>query len=80
MDKIKVLGVIFENGRRAVDTNENWTGRIKNSKTLTRIIQLWGKRDLSVMGKIVTVIFFVGKSANLYYAISRPSRKRSFRC
>ena len=34
---------------------KNWTGRIEK---LTRIIQLWSKRNLSIMGKIVIVIFF----------------------
>ena len=55
VDKIKILGVVFENGKRAIDTDENWTGRIEK---LTRIIQLWSKRDLSIMGKIVIVKCF----------------------
>ena len=38
VDKIKILGVVFENGKRAIDIDENWTGRIEQ---LTRIIQLW---------------------------------------
>ena len=49
VDKIKILGVVFENGKRAIDIDENWTGRIEN---LTRIIQLWSKRDLSIMGRL----------------------------
>ena len=56
VDKIKILGVIFENGKRAIDIDENWTGRIEK---LTRIIQLWSKRDLCIMGKTVTVICFL---------------------
>ena len=28
VDKIKILCVIFENGKRAIDIYENWTGRI----------------------------------------------------
>ena len=52
VDKIKILGVVFENGKRAIDIDENWTGRIEK---LTCIIQLWSKRDLSIMGKIVIV-------------------------
>ena len=52
VDKIKILGIVFENGKRAIDIDENWTGRIEK---LTRIIQLWSKRDLSIMGKIVIV-------------------------
>ena len=55
VDKIKILGVVFENGKRAIHTDENWTGRIEK---LTRIIQLWSKRDLSIMGKIVIVKCF----------------------
>ena len=56
VDKIKILGVVFENGKRAIDIDENWTGRIEK---LTRIIQLWSKRDLSIMGKIVEVKSFL---------------------
>ena len=52
VDKIKILGVVFENGNRAIDIDENWTGRIEK---LTRIIQLRSKRDFSIMGKIVIV-------------------------
>ena len=55
VDKIKILDVVFENGKRAIDTDENWTGRIEK---LTRIIQLWSKRDLSIMGKILIVKCF----------------------
>ena len=56
VDKIKILGIVFENGKRANDIDENWTGRIEK---LTRIIQLWSKRDLSIMGKIVIVKCFL---------------------
>ena len=56
VDKIKILGIVFENGKRAIDIDENWTGRIEK---LTRIIQLWSKRDLSIMGKNVIVNFFL---------------------
>ena len=76
VDKIKILGVVFENGKRAIDTDENWTGRIEK---LTRIIQLWSKRDLSIMGKIVIMKCFFGESTNLCYAINRPSRNSSYR-
>ena len=55
-DKIKILGLVFENGKRAIDIDENWTGRIEK---LTCIIQLWSKRDLSIMGKTVIVKCFL---------------------
>ena len=77
VDKIKILGIVFENGKRSIDIDENWTGRIEK---LTRIVQLWSKRDLSIMGKIVIVKMFFGESTNLCYAINRPSRKSSYRC
>ena len=54
-DTIKILGLVFENGKRAIDIDENWTGGIEK---LARIIQLWSKRDLSIMGKIVIVKCF----------------------
>ena len=47
--------IAMENGKRAIDIDKNWTGRIEN---LTCIIQLWCKRDLSIMGKIVIVNIF----------------------
>ena len=30
VEKIKILGIVFENGKRAIDIDENWTGRIEN--------------------------------------------------
>ena len=54
--KIKILGIVFENGKRAIDIDQNWSGRIEK---LTRIIQLWSKRVLSIMGKSVIVKCFL---------------------
>ena len=59
MDKIKILGIVFENGKRAIDIDDTWTGRIEK---LTRIIQLWGKRD---NGKDCDSEMFFGESTNL---------------
>ena len=66
VDKIKILAVVFENGKRAVDIDENWTGRIEK---LTRIIQLRSKRDLSIMAKIVIVKCFL--VSQLIYIINK---------
>ena len=41
---------------RAIDIDENWTGRIEK---LTLIIQLWCMRDLSIMRKIMIVKCFL---------------------
>ena len=43
VEKIKILGIVFENGKRAIDIDKNWTGRIEK---LTRII--YGVRETSV--------------------------------
>ena len=91
VDKIKILGIVFENGKRTADIDKNWTGssrsrsssRSSSSRSsssssnrilmscqphrvwtgriekLTRIIQLWSKRDLRIMGKIVIVKCFL---------------------
>ena len=77
MDKIKILGIVFENGKRAIDIDENWTGRIEK---LTRIIQLWRKRDLSIMGKILIVkCFLVSQLIYIMQSIGLPE-KNSYRC
>ena len=36
-------------------TDENWTRRIEK---LAGIIQLWGKRDLSIVGKVIVKCFW----------------------
>ena len=72
VDKVKILGVVFENGKRAINIDENWTGRIEK---LTRIIQLWSKRDLSIMGKIVIVkCFLVSQLTYVMQSISLPEK------
>ena len=43
VDKIKILSVVFENGKRAIDIDKNWTG---GTEKLTRII--YGVRETSV--------------------------------
>ena len=53
-------------------TDENWTGRIEK---LTRIIQLWSKRDLSIMGKIVIVkCFLVSQLIYVMQSIGLPEK------
>ena len=72
VDKIKILGVVFENGKRATDIDKNWTGR---TEKLTRIIQLWSKTDLNIMGKIVIVkCFLVSQLTYVMQSISLPEK------
>ena len=72
VDKIKILSVVFENGKRAININENWTGWIEK---LTRIIQLWSKRDLSIMGKILIVkCFLVSQLIYVMQSIGLPEK------
>ena len=72
VDKIKILGVVFENGKRAIDIDENWTGRIEK---LTCIIQLWSKRDLSgfFLSRIscMQVMIVGGSSGEWFYKSER---------
>ena len=75
MDKIKNLGLVFENGKRAIDLDENWTGRIEK---LTRIIQLWSKGNLSIMGKIVIVkCFLVSQLIYIMQSIGLPEEEKT---
>ena len=50
--KIKILGVFFSNNTPASKIEENYTNRIAKIK---RLIAIWEKRDLSIMGKILIV-------------------------
>ena len=52
--------------------DENWTGRIEK---LTRIIQLWSKRELSRLGKIIILIqFLVSELINIMQSIGIPEK------
>ena len=46
---IKILGVYFSNTTRASNIAENWNSRIEK---ILRIIKLWEKRNLSLLGKV----------------------------
>ena len=72
VQRIKILGVIFENGKHASDIEENWTGRIK---TIKQLINVWSKRDLSIIGKILIVkTFLVSKLIYIMQSIGIPDK------
>lgn len=54
-DKIKILGIYFENNNGA-NIKDNWQGRIE---TINKLIRTWSKRDLSINGKIVIIKSFL---------------------
>ena len=54
--KIKILGIFFSTEKPASAIEENYTTRIKAIK---RLIAIWEKRDLSIMGKVLIVKTFL---------------------
>ena len=54
--QLKILGVYFSNDKCASMVAENWTNRLENVK---RLIVVWEKRNLSIIGKICIVKTFL---------------------
>ena len=72
VERIKILGIVFENGETATNLEQNWIGRIAKIK---RIIQLRSKRDLSVKEKIVVVkCFLAGQLIFIMQSIGVPEK------
>ena len=61
-NRIKILGVIFSNECSASDIAENFDSKIDQLK---RLCSLWGKRSLTVMGRI-TILKSFGISLFIY--------------
>lgn len=55
-NKIKILGIWFQNGKMARDIDENWKNRIDK---LNNLIKLWSKRDLGYIGKVIIIKTFL---------------------
>ena len=54
--KLEILGVYFFNFKCASHIDENWSERIVKIK---RLILIWEKRNLSVVGKICIIKIFL---------------------
>ena len=54
--KLKILGVYFCNDMCASNMQDNWLERIANIK---RLIFMWEKRNLSIIGKVRIVKTFL---------------------
>ena len=52
VDKIKILGIYFQNNIRAQNITENWEGKIDK---MIKLIRSWSQRDLSIHGKITVI-------------------------
>ncbi|MEM6737394.1 MAG: reverse transcriptase domain-containing protein [Bacteroidota bacterium] len=60
--EIKILGIFFSKNTCASKNKKNWEGRIEKLK---RTLASWGKRDLSIIGKI-TILKAYGISQFVY--------------
>lgn len=56
VNKIKILGIYFKNKEKCKNIKENWVNRVKRIENL---IKTWGRRDLSIHGKIIIVKTFL---------------------
>lgn len=54
--KLKILGIYYANDRSASHIEENWMERVVIVK---RLISVWEKRNLSIMGKIIVIKTFL---------------------
>ena len=52
VQELKILGVLFRRKGDLSEIDSNWTVRIEN---ISKIIQLWQKHDLSLVGKVQVV-------------------------
>ena len=70
--KIKILGIHFSNDKPASDLNENWEQRIENMK---RLISLWEKRNLSLIGKVrIIKTFLISQIVYIMQALIIPEK------
>ena len=70
VDKIKILGIYFENGKMAMEIETNWKSKVEHIQAL---IRKWSKRDLSIQGKVVVVkTFLVSQLVYIMRSIGLP--------
>ena len=55
-DEIKILGIYFRNDIPVSKVAKNWESRIDK---ITRLLNLWTKRNLSIVGKIIILKTFI---------------------
>ena len=68
--RIKILGVIFGNNEKTSEINENWEKRIV---TILEKNQQWGKRYLSIYGKICIIkTFLISQVVYLMQSLVMP--------
>ena len=73
VERIKILGIVFENGEIAKELEQTWTESLEKIKRCT---QLWSKRGLSVKRKIVVVkCFLVSQLLFIVQSIRIPEKK-----
>ena len=70
VEKIKILGIYFENDKMAMGIETNWKNRIERIQSL---IRNWSKRDLSIQGKVVVVkTFLISQLVFIMQSIGLP--------
>ena len=55
-NRVKIVGIVFDKNLSAGDIKENWEIRIEKIK---KIVKLWMKRNLSIIGKIQIIKTFL---------------------
>ena len=56
VDKIKILGIYFENDKMVKDIENNWKGKLEQLQSITKDGR---KRDLSIQWKVIVVKTFL---------------------
>jgi len=69
-NKIKILGIVFQNNAMARNIEENWLGRLEK---MSNLIKIWSVRDLSIHGKLVVIkTFLVSQFTFVMQSIGLP--------
>ena len=61
VDKLKLLGIVFSSSSPAGEISDNWESKIE---AIERTLNLWAKRDLSILGKITILKTFALSKIN----------------
>ena len=70
VNQTRILGVYFQNDKSASEVEKNWSERIMNLK---RIITLWTRRNLSILGKIIIAkTFLISQFIYIMQSIGLP--------
>ena len=72
VEKIKILGIYFENGKLAHQIEDNWKDKFDK---MNKLIKNWSKRDLSIQGKVIVIkTFLISQFVYVMQSIGLPER------